>query len=56
MTWFVVSLLRLPSLDYKTVVVWLSSPFVAVPMVLLTINVFWHLRLALQDHARRLCP
>jgi len=47
-TWFVVSLLRLPSLDYKTVVVWLSSPFVAVPMVLLTINVFWHLRLGLQ--------
>ncbi|WP_157220297.1 succinate dehydrogenase, hydrophobic membrane anchor protein [Flavisphingomonas formosensis] len=47
-TWFVVSLLRLPSLDHKAVVLWLSSPFVAVPMVLLTINVFWHLRLGMQ--------
>jgi len=47
-TWFVVSLLRLPTLDHKAVVLWLSSPFVAVPMVLLTVNVFYHLRLGLQ--------
>lgn len=46
--WFVVSLLRLPVLDYATVTAWLSSPFVAVALVLLTISVFWHLRLGLQ--------
>ena len=38
----------LPGLDYETVVKWLSSPLVAVPMLLLTVNVFWHLRLGLQ--------
>ncbi len=46
--WFVASLLQLPSLDYETVVKWLASPFVAVPMLLLAANVFWHLRLGLQ--------
>ena len=46
--WFVVSLFRLPSFEYKLVVEWLRSPFVAVPMILLVINVFWHLRLGLQ--------
>jgi succinate dehydrogenase / fumarate reductase membrane anchor subunit len=46
--WFVVSIFRLPALDYKTVTEWLRSPLVAVPLILLTINVFWHLRLGLQ--------
>lgn len=47
-TWFVVSLFRLPSLDYATTVAWIGSPLVAVPLVLLTISVFYHLRLGLQ--------
>ncbi|MCA1748759.1 MAG: succinate dehydrogenase, hydrophobic membrane anchor protein [Parasphingopyxis sp.] len=46
--WFVASLLRLPSYDYEVVTGWLSSPLVAVAMLLLTVNVFWHLRLGLQ--------
>lgn len=46
--WFVISLLRLPSLDYETVVKWIQSPLVAVPLVLLVVNVFWHFRLGLQ--------
>lgn len=46
--WFVVSILRLPALDYATVTAWISSPLVAVAIVLLTISVFWHLRLGLQ--------
>lgn len=46
--WFVVSLFRLPSLDHAAVVMWISSPLVAVGLVLLTISVFWHLRLGLQ--------
>src|SRR5690349_1182052 len=48
MTWFVVSLFRLPSLDHKTVVQWIDSPYVAVPLILLIANVFWHFRLGLQ--------
>jgi succinate dehydrogenase / fumarate reductase membrane anchor subunit len=48
MVWFVVSLLRLPAFDYATVVQWLASPFVAVPMALLVISVFYHLKLGLQ--------
>ena len=47
-TWFVISIFTLPHLDYEGVVKWLSSPLVAVPLVLLTASVFTHLRLGLQ--------
>ncbi|SDD75565.1 succinate dehydrogenase subunit D [Sphingomonas sp. YR710] len=47
-TWFIVSLFRLPMLDHASVVKWIGSPLVAVPLVLLVISVFWHLRLGLQ--------
>jgi succinate dehydrogenase / fumarate reductase, membrane anchor subunit len=46
--WFAVSLLRLPALDRDTVVEWLSSPLAAVPMLLLIVATFWHLKLGLQ--------
>lgn len=46
--WFVVSLFRLPSLEHAVVLSWLSSPLVAVALILLTISVFYHLRLGLQ--------
>src|SRR3546814_330031 len=46
--WFFISLLRLPSLDHETVVRWIQSPLVTVPLILLTVNVFWHFRLGLQ--------
>ncbi|MFS0735952.1 succinate dehydrogenase, hydrophobic membrane anchor protein [Sphingomonas sp. 1P06PA] len=46
--WFVVSLVRLPSLDHDAVVTWLSSPLAAVPLILLTVSVFWHLKIGLQ--------
>lgn len=48
MTWFVVSLFRLPGFDYEIVRQWLASPFAAVPMALLVISVFYHFRLGLQ--------
>lgn len=48
LTWFVVSLFRLPAFDHKTVVQWIDSPFVAVPLILMIANVFWHFRLGLQ--------
>jgi succinate dehydrogenase / fumarate reductase membrane anchor subunit len=47
-TWFVISMFRLPSLSHEAVVQWIGSPLVAVPLVLLTISVFYHLRLGLQ--------
>ena len=47
-TWLMVSALRLPGLDYGTVSTWLSAPIVAVPMMLMLVSIFWHLRLGLQ--------
>jgi len=46
--WFAVSLLRLPDLAYATVVAWLRQPIVAVPLLLLIVNLFYHLRLGVQ--------
>jgi succinate dehydrogenase / fumarate reductase, membrane anchor subunit len=46
--WFAVSLLRMPSLDHQAVVEWLADPLVAVPMLLLIVSTFWHLKLGLQ--------
>lgn len=48
MLWFIVSLVRLPDLGYETVQAWLSSPWAAVPMILLVFSVFLHLKLGLQ--------
>jgi succinate dehydrogenase / fumarate reductase, membrane anchor subunit len=46
--WFVFSLARLPGYDYETMTNWLKNPLVVVPLALLIINVFWHMRLGLQ--------
>ena len=46
--WLVVSLLRLPALDYPTVTGWLRAPAAAVPMLLLIAVTFWHLKMGLQ--------
>jgi succinate dehydrogenase / fumarate reductase membrane anchor subunit len=46
--WFLVSLLRLPSLSHGVVTDWLASPIAAVPMLLLIVSTFWHLKLGLQ--------
>jgi succinate dehydrogenase / fumarate reductase membrane anchor subunit len=46
--WLVVSLLRLPGLDHRTVTEWLAGPLAAVPMLLLVLATFWHLKLGLQ--------
>lgn len=47
-TWFVVSLIRLPSLDHESVVTWLRQPIAAIPMLLLIASVFYHFRLGVQ--------
>ena len=46
--WFVFSLVRLPALDYPTVVLWLRQPVAAIPMLLLIVAVFYHFRLGVQ--------
>jgi succinate dehydrogenase / fumarate reductase membrane anchor subunit len=46
--WLIASLLRLPALDQGSVVAWLASPLAAVPMLLLIVSTFWHLKLGLQ--------
>jgi succinate dehydrogenase / fumarate reductase, membrane anchor subunit len=46
--WFIISMVRLPVADHAAMIAWLASPWAAVPMALLIINVFWHFRLGLQ--------
>ena len=48
MLWFVLSMALLPSHDYETFRIWLSSPMAAVPLLLLVTSVFYHFRLGLQ--------
>jgi succinate dehydrogenase / fumarate reductase membrane anchor subunit len=56
LVWLLVSLATLPGYDYPTVRAWLSSAWVAVPMLLLVASIFYHFRLGLQvvieDYAR----
>jgi succinate dehydrogenase / fumarate reductase membrane anchor subunit len=48
MLWLIVSLVRLPNLQYATVQGWLSQSIAAVPMILLVLSVFYHLKIGLQ--------
>ena len=47
-TWFFVSLIRLPLSDHGAVQRWAANPTVALALILLVISVFWHFRLGLQ--------
>lgn len=46
--WLVFSLIRLPQYGHELMIEWLSSPLVAVPMILMLVSIFWHLRIGLQ--------
>ena len=46
--WLLISLARLDGYSLAAVQTWLASPWVAIPMVLLIVNVFYHFRLGLQ--------
>ena len=48
MAWLLISVARQPAYDYATIHAWLSSAWVAVPMALLILSVFYHFRLGLQ--------
>jgi succinate dehydrogenase / fumarate reductase, membrane anchor subunit len=47
--WLLVSLLRLPQVDYATVNEWLREPLAAVPMLLLVATTFWHIQKGLRE-------
>ncbi len=46
--WFIASLVMLPAYDYTTIAAWMGSAWVAIPLVLLIANLFYHIRLGLQ--------
>ncbi|MGY4397092.1 succinate dehydrogenase / fumarate reductase membrane anchor subunit [Sphingomonas sp. UYAg733] len=46
--WFMVAIAQLPAYDYATVHGWMSSAWVAIPLILLVASVFYHFRLGLQ--------
>jgi succinate dehydrogenase / fumarate reductase, membrane anchor subunit len=46
--WLVLSLARLADYEYETVRSWLQAPLVAVPMLLIVANTFWHFKMGLQ--------
>ena len=48
MAWLLISIARMGAYDYASMHAWLSSAWVAVPMALLVLSVFWHARLGLQ--------
>jgi succinate dehydrogenase / fumarate reductase membrane anchor subunit len=47
-SWLFLSLLLLPNFEYAAVAAWLAQPSVAVPMILMLVSIFWHVRLGLQ--------
>lgn len=46
--WLLFSVMQMPGLDHASVIGWLAQPLVAVPMMLMLISIFWHLKLGLQ--------
>ena len=46
--WLLFSLIALPGLDYESVVNWIHNPLVAVPLMLMIVSIFMHLRLGMQ--------
>lgn len=46
--WLFFSLMLLPDFGYATIAGWLGQTIVAVPMILLLVSTFWHIRLGLQ--------
>jgi succinate dehydrogenase / fumarate reductase, membrane anchor subunit len=47
-SWLAVSLIRLPNFNYDALAAWLAQPIVAVPMILMLVSIFSHVRLGLQ--------
>ncbi len=47
-TWLLLALAQLGGFDLATVRSWAASPWVAIPLALFVVNVFYHFRLGLQ--------
>ena len=47
-TWLLLSLAQIGGFDLATVRGWVASPWVAIPLALFIVNVFYHFRLGLQ--------
>jgi succinate dehydrogenase / fumarate reductase, membrane anchor subunit len=47
LVWLIVSLLRMPALDYDSIRAWLAQPLAATPMLLLVFATFWHAKMGL---------
>ena len=47
-SWLVFSVLVLPNFEHETVAAWLAQQSSAVPMILMLVSIFWHVRLGLQ--------
>lgn len=48
MLWLIISVARQPAYDFSALHAWMSSAWVAIPMILLIVSVFYHFRLGLQ--------
>ena len=48
MAWLLISIARRPAYDHASMLAWVSSAWVAVPLLLLVASVFYHFRLGLQ--------
>ena len=48
MLWLLISIARQPAYDFGALHAWLASAWVAIPMILLIVSVFYHFRFGLQ--------
>ncbi|WP_374943520.1 succinate dehydrogenase, hydrophobic membrane anchor protein [Sphingomonas sp.] len=48
MAWLLIAVARLGSYDYAAMHAWVRSAWVAIPLILLVVSVFYHFRLGLQ--------
>ncbi len=46
--WLAVSFWRLPNFSHQTLAAWIAQPVVAVPLILMMVSIFWHIRLGFQ--------
>ena len=48
MLWFMLAIAQAPAYDFDSIRLWMSSAWVAIPLMLLIASVFYHFRLGLQ--------
>ena len=46
--WFLLAIAQAPGYDFASLRQWMSSAWVAIPLILLVVSVFYHFRLGLQ--------